>query len=187
MSHKPSDFATTYPWSSVARKSEVERIALNILKILKRTGDEWRELSWEEYKTIRLADEAAAKAENPKYRINFAEYLERPAFEVAVPYTTSVLRVCAFSDSWKAIVAPIRIEITMWGVNNQWKGFLHTGNTPPMGIGVHGTGRTFLRGGRRSMLEGIVLSLPYVKYNIAPEDNAWQPGGSEWQRVVIIE
>ena len=52
---KPSDFLE-YPWNSVTKNSEYETIALNIMVILKRTGDEFRELSFDEYKTERLKD-----------------------------------------------------------------------------------------------------------------------------------
>ena len=52
---KPSNF-TSYPWSSVLGKSESETIAQNIMKILKRTGDKFRPLSFEEYKSERLKD-----------------------------------------------------------------------------------------------------------------------------------
>jgi hypothetical protein len=188
ITHKPSDFATTYPWSSVAQKSETESIAVNIMKILKRTGDEWRELTWEEYKEIRLADEAAALAKDPKYRINFAEYLEKPAFEQALPYTTSAAKACEFSRCWKEIVHSISIKITMWGADYTWKGFLHTTNTAPMGIAVRGKGRNIIVGARGSVLEGITLILPYVRFSHSPnDDNDWKPGGTTWQRVTERE
>lgn len=52
---KPSNF-TSDPMGSVLQKSEAETIAQNIMRILKRTGDEFRPLSWEEYKQKRLKD-----------------------------------------------------------------------------------------------------------------------------------
>lgn len=52
---KPSDF-TNYPWNSILQKSECETVAQNIMKILKRTGNKFRALSFNEYKTERLKD-----------------------------------------------------------------------------------------------------------------------------------
>ena len=51
----PSDFKV-FPWSSVSKNSETETIAQNIMIILSRTGNEFRELSWDEYKEERLKD-----------------------------------------------------------------------------------------------------------------------------------
>ena len=52
---KPSLF-TEQPFGSTLQKMESEIIAKNIMIILKRTGDVFRELTWEEYKTERLKD-----------------------------------------------------------------------------------------------------------------------------------
>jgi len=52
---KPSNF-TSHPYGSVLQNSESETIAANIMKILKRTGDTFRPLSWEEYKEERTKD-----------------------------------------------------------------------------------------------------------------------------------
>ncbi len=51
----PSKF-TDYLWSSIFKKCECEIVARNIIVILSRTGDVWRELSWDEYKKERLND-----------------------------------------------------------------------------------------------------------------------------------
>lgn len=59
---KPSNF-TSYPMASVLRKSECETIAQNIMLILKRTGDVFRELTWDEYKSERLKDSGFSDAE----------------------------------------------------------------------------------------------------------------------------
>ncbi len=53
---KPSDFSETFPFDSIFQKSEPETIIKNCLIILKRTGDIWRDLSWEEYETERRKD-----------------------------------------------------------------------------------------------------------------------------------
>lgn len=49
---KPSDFLN-YPSRSIFNKSEYEYIALNIMKILTKTGDKFRSISWEEYRKER--------------------------------------------------------------------------------------------------------------------------------------
>lgn len=52
---KPSDYCIK-PWDSVFQTAEHEIIAVNIMRILKRTGNEFRELTWDEYKTEREKD-----------------------------------------------------------------------------------------------------------------------------------
>lgn len=52
---KPSNY-TSFPWDSVSQNTETEIVAQNIMKILKRTGDTFRILSWEEYKEERMKD-----------------------------------------------------------------------------------------------------------------------------------
>ena len=44
----PSAF-TVWPYSSVLRDSHCEQVAVNIMVILKRTGDAWRPMSADEY------------------------------------------------------------------------------------------------------------------------------------------
>ena len=83
---KPSNYIT-YPWSSVCKKSECETIAMNIMIILKRTGDEFRDLSFEEYKSERLKDG------------NFTER-EKEYFEQVIGYCKSPDTAKLFSKSW---------------------------------------------------------------------------------------
>ena len=52
---QPSDFQE-FPRSSVTKNHESEQVALNIMIILNRTGNEWRELPWVEYQKERLKD-----------------------------------------------------------------------------------------------------------------------------------
>lgn len=52
---KPSNY-TKQPMGSVLQKSEAETVARNIMVILWRTGDEWRDLSIDEYKEERMKD-----------------------------------------------------------------------------------------------------------------------------------
>jgi len=82
----PSEFCT-YPWSSVLLNSESETIALNIMTILKRTGNTFRELSWDEYKKERLNDG------------RFSER-EKIFFEKVIPYCKSVMTARLFCGEW---------------------------------------------------------------------------------------
>ena len=52
---KPSDF-TNFPYDSVFHNTEREMVARNIMVILVRTGNTWRELSWEEYLQERIKE-----------------------------------------------------------------------------------------------------------------------------------
>ena len=85
----PSAF-TNYPWNSVLQNSEPETIACNIMNILKRTGDTWRALSWEEYCKERLKDG------------NFSE-TEKDYFEQVIGYCCSEQTAKLFSPDWKEI------------------------------------------------------------------------------------
>lgn len=86
---KPSNY-TTHPWNSVLQNSESETIAVNIMVILKRTGDTFRDLSWEEYKEERLKDK------------NFSER-EKNYFDKVIDYCKSSETAKLFSKSWKNI------------------------------------------------------------------------------------
>lgn len=59
---KPSDFQNQFPGNSVFSNNEHETIAQNIIVILSRTGDTWRELSWEEYLEQRMLDGKSEKS-----------------------------------------------------------------------------------------------------------------------------
>ena len=77
----PSQFRG-HPYSSKVGKTEAEVIARNIIVIQKRTGDTFRELTWEEYQKERLGD-----AEHDSNR--FVEWAEKPWFERVMPYLTT--------------------------------------------------------------------------------------------------
>lgn len=83
---KPSDF-TEYPWNSKRSNFESEMVAVNIMVILSRTGNEWRLLPWEEYKEERLKDG------------NFS-YKEETWFNAVVEYTTSPENAKGFCPTW---------------------------------------------------------------------------------------
>lgn len=85
---KPSQFISKYPYSSVFRSSEHETVAMNIMVILKRTGDTFRDLSWEEYKAERLKDK------------DFYEF-EKEYFEKVVTYCQSAEKAKTFCKNWE--------------------------------------------------------------------------------------
>ena len=86
MDLKPSNF-TDYPMGSVLQQSECEVIAQNIMKILKRTGDTWRELTWDEYKKIRTKDG------------NFTNS-EQQYFDKVINYCKSADTAVLFCNDW---------------------------------------------------------------------------------------
>ena len=90
---KPSDFKNKSTMGSVARKSEAETIARYIMKILARTGDAFRLLSWEEYKAERQKDG------------NFSER-ERPFFDDVVQYCANSHGAAAFCPGWAEVAMP---------------------------------------------------------------------------------
>ena len=87
---KPSDFAKVFPCNSVAKSSEAETIARNIIMILKRTGDNFRDLSWDEYTDERVRDGDFTKRE--------AEY-----FLQVINYCTDEKCARLFSPEWKKV------------------------------------------------------------------------------------
>lgn len=86
MKTKPSDF-TFHPFSSVLQNCECEQIACNIMVILKRTGDTFRPLSWDEYVSERKKDG------------HFTES-EKGYFNQVINYCKSVDTANLFSKTW---------------------------------------------------------------------------------------
>ena len=86
---KPSDFKVQ-PWNSATGTCESEIIARNIMVILSKTGDEWRELTWEEYKEQRLKDG------------NFSS-VEGGLFDKVVRFCKSADTAVLFSKTWDDI------------------------------------------------------------------------------------
>jgi hypothetical protein len=87
---RPSDFCIK-PWSCIFRQSEYETIALNIMKILKKYGDEFDNITWEEYRKARLEDG------------NFSER-EKSYFDRVVDYCTDPNEAKKFSKDWGAVI-----------------------------------------------------------------------------------
>ena len=82
----PSDFMK-HPYDSIFQNNEAETILRNIMVILKRTGNIWRELSFEEYKSERNKDGGWSDA-------------EEGIFEKVVKYSYSELMAWKFSKNW---------------------------------------------------------------------------------------
>lgn len=83
----PSNF-TKYPWDSTLQQAESEVIAKNVMLILKRTGDKFRDLPWEEYVTERKKDG------------NFTES-EKQYFDKVISYCKSADTARLFSPGWE--------------------------------------------------------------------------------------
>lgn len=73
--------------NSVLQKSEAETVARNIMVILARTGDYFRNLTWQEYKKERKKDG------------NFSEN-ERSYFDQVIKYCQSEDDAILFSPVW---------------------------------------------------------------------------------------
>lgn len=95
----PSHF-TNYPVNSVLQKNEAETIAQNIMKILRRTGDTWRPLTWDEYLDNRQGD--APLALPIEVHANWISNLqnEKPWFEKVIGYCKSPDTAKLFSPAW---------------------------------------------------------------------------------------
>lgn len=96
---KPADFLQQ-PMGSVLEKSEAETIARNCMVILKRTGNEWRMLTEEEYLVERTKDGAGASEASNELRW----------FRRVVGYTTSAKAAGSFSPTW-AKVLPTQAQL----------------------------------------------------------------------------
>lgn len=83
---KPSSFMK-HPYGSVLANSESETIARNIMVILARTGDKFRSISWEEYRSHRQADG------------NFTSS-EKSYFDRVAGFCTSEESAKAFCPGW---------------------------------------------------------------------------------------
>jgi len=91
----PKDFIK-YPWDSVFHNSERETVALNIMKILSRTGNKWRNLSWDEYLDERVKD-GGGNTHNQDY------LSEKTCFEDVSKYTTSEDVARRFCLEWNKV------------------------------------------------------------------------------------
>lgn len=84
---KPSDFLE-FPYDSIFHNNETEIVAQNIMKILERTGNEFRPLTWHEYKEERQKDG------------NFTES-EHYYFCDVITYCKSADTAQIFSKAWR--------------------------------------------------------------------------------------
>jgi len=86
----PADFCIQ-PWGSMLQNSESETVAVNIMVILKRTGNTWRKLTWDEYKKERLKDG------------NFTEN-EKPCHDKVIAFCKSPDTAALFCPDWEKVV-----------------------------------------------------------------------------------
>ena len=86
---KPSNYCSS-PMGSISQNCETEIIACNIMRILKKTGDTFRDLSFEEYESARFDDGAElCHIDN-----------EKPYFEMVIVHCTSPLAANKFCRGW---------------------------------------------------------------------------------------
>ena len=90
---KPS-MLTMHPFKSITKKCEAETVAQNIMVILKRTGDVFRTLTWEEYKEERLKDGHFSEAEH--------EY-----FDEVIEFSKTANVAILFSPTWRNVADAI--------------------------------------------------------------------------------
>jgi len=87
---KPSMFISN-PLSSILRSGDHETVARNIMVILARTGDTFRDITWEAYSKERVKDG------------NFSTKEEK-YFEDVVNWCTTMDNAVKFSPVWASIV-----------------------------------------------------------------------------------
>ena len=87
---EPSDFFKIQPMGSIIKKGEAETIAKNIMVILYRTGNKFRNLSWEEYKKERLKD-------------GYFSEEEKMWFDLVIDYCINPEKAKIFSKYWNVL------------------------------------------------------------------------------------
>lgn len=91
---KPSNFQKASAMGSVLQKAEAETVAENIMTILKRTGNEFRKLTYDEYKAERMKDGNYSSGEE-KY------------FNQVIDYTISPDTAKLFAPDWRAVAEKV--------------------------------------------------------------------------------
>ena len=89
---KPNHYAANHPWGSCVKCNKSESVALNIMVVLAQTGNAFRELSWNEYRHFRLANECTL----PTRQVDG----EQRYFEAVIKYTTSNIMAFRFCKDW---------------------------------------------------------------------------------------
>ncbi len=85
----PSDFLR-HPYNSILKDLKYEKIARNIITILARTCDTWRDLSWEEYVKERQKDEDELSL----------ILTEKGYFDIVTPFCKTVELAKLFCPTW---------------------------------------------------------------------------------------
>lgn len=91
---KPSNFQKASAMASVLQKAEAETVAENIMTILKRTGNTWRRLTYDEYKKERKKDGNYSSEE---------EYYFNQVIDFCISPETAKL----FSPGWRAVAEKV--------------------------------------------------------------------------------
>jgi hypothetical protein len=91
MDIRPSDFTCIFPTQSKGKDPLCEAVILNIMIILARTGDTFRELPFSEYKQRRKTDGGYTK-------------IEKKLFPKVIGYCSSAEKAAEFSPAWERIV-----------------------------------------------------------------------------------
>lgn len=86
---KPSDFCI-FPTTSVLQNYESELVGLNIMIILKRTGNRFRPLPWNEYKKEREKDGGSIPNEHS-------------LFDDVIKYCKNADTARSFSPEWEKV------------------------------------------------------------------------------------
>lgn len=68
----PGNFVA-HPIASIAGNSETETVAANIMRILKRTGNTWRKLSWVEYVKERKTEKSSTFTDGEQHHFENCE------------------------------------------------------------------------------------------------------------------
>lgn len=89
MNKKPSNYLG-YAMGSILQNSESETIARNIMVVLSKMGDTFKELTFEQYSEARRADGASERD----------MMLEKPYFEKVSPHCVSAETADAFCKGW---------------------------------------------------------------------------------------
>jgi hypothetical protein len=98
----PKDFCQHYPYSSVYKNAESEQIALNVMRILWRTKNEFRPLSWEEYVNERKKD-GATDDEIAGHRSDVGVRGEKYYFDQVMGYCTTSEAAKTFCPAWSEV------------------------------------------------------------------------------------
>ena len=104
MNNKPSDFAKIEPMSSVTKEAHHETVAMNIMRVLAKTGDTFRKLTFEEYIAERIAPNHTKVDGNYTFVGHFfGVESEDVMFATVAPYCESAEKASEFAPAWNKL------------------------------------------------------------------------------------